>query len=75
MKTDTGGPAFLGAIPLWEESSKGYVMGKEGMTLLDAAALVAFREKLRIYSSDEDAAKHAYHASEKFVAEKRRREK
>lgn len=44
-------------------------------SLLDAAALKAFPEKLRICPDDKNAVREAYNAGEEFIAEKRRREK
>ena len=72
MKPDDGGPAYPSNFI--DDKALGGYRDNEGMTMLDKAALVAFPEKLRVHSSDEDAAKHAYHAGEMFIAEKRRRE-
>ncbi len=80
MKTDTGGPAYP-KIEKGRVNSSGHgphvktlsFEGVDGMTLLDAAALAAFPEKLRCFHN-EDAVKHAYNAGEAFIAEKRRRE-
>ncbi len=71
---DTGGPAYPkpgffhpGAY------EDGYCnCPEDGKTLLDAAALAALPEMLRIHPRE--AIKHAYDRGEEFIAEKRRRE-
>lgn len=78
-KTDTGGLAFSGAVPVWEGSREEghYVMGKDGMTLLDHFAGQAlagvWANPNMIDMTYETIAKNSY--AQAMIEEKRRLEK